>query len=382
MKQSEHTRAVALAAVAAAAVLAFTGCSDAMSSTASSSAPKPVIVTTVQRSDALEQRSFTATVRARVETDLGFRTAGKVVQRLVDVGDAVKAGQPIARLDAADYTLAVDAAADQWRAATVDAQQAASDEARMRRLLADGSVGAADHERQQSRADAAAARLDQAQRQLALARNRSGYTTLVAPYGGVVTGLRMEVGQVVGEGQPVVSIARDGEREIVADLPEAVASRVRELRASATPWPAVGEPIALSLRELSPTASATTRTFRVRYAIAPSSKAPAQRLALGSTAQLRLVAEGAPGVLLPAGAVVKSNGEAGVWLVDTASGRLAFRPVQVQAFEADAVRVNGLVEGSRVVTVGAQKLDAAMKVAPVERRSDDPAPALTAGSTS
>ncbi|TMG96717.1 MAG: HlyD family efflux transporter periplasmic adaptor subunit [Betaproteobacteria bacterium] len=86
-------------------------------------------------------------------------------------------------------------------------------------MLADGSVGSADHERQKARADAAAARLEQARRQLDLARNREGYTTLVAPYAGVVTALRFERGQVVAEGQPVLSLARDGEREIVADLP-------------------------------------------------------------------------------------------------------------------------------------------------------------------
>ena len=145
-----------------------------------------------------------------------------MVDRLVEVGDVVKAGQALARLDPADYQLAVSAAADQVQAASVDAQQAASDEARLRRLLADGSVGSADHERQKARADAAAARLEQARRQLDLARNRESYATLVAPYAGVVTALRFERGQVVAEGQPVLSLARDGEREIVADLPGGV----------------------------------------------------------------------------------------------------------------------------------------------------------------
>jgi len=156
-----------------------------------------------------------------------------VVDRLIEIGDTVKAGQVLARLDPADYQLAVSAATDQVQAASVDAQQAASDEARLRRLLADGSVGAADHERQKARADAAAARLDQARRQLDLARNREGYATLVAPYAGVVTALRFERGQVVAEGQPVLSLARDGEREIVADLPEEWVGRARTLAAVA-----------------------------------------------------------------------------------------------------------------------------------------------------
>ena len=249
---------------------------------------KPVFVTTVTEAASSQTRSFTSVVRARVETDLGFRTGGKVVDRLVEVGDVVKAGQALARLDPADYQLAVSAAADQVQAASVDAQQAASDEARLRRLLADGSVGAADHERQKARADAAAARLEQARRQLDLARNREGYTTLVAPYAGVITALRFERGQVVAEGQPVLSLARDGEREIVADLPEEWVGRVRTLAATATPWHDTKSSLRLVLRELSPLASAQGRTFRVRYAAAPESRAQVAALPLGSTMQLNL----------------------------------------------------------------------------------------------
>ncbi|MEP7056717.1 MAG: efflux RND transporter periplasmic adaptor subunit, partial [Caldimonas sp.] len=249
---------------------------------------KPVFVTTVGETSSVQTRAFNGVVRARVETDMGFRTGGKVLDRLVELGDVVKAGQPLARLDPTDYRLAVSAAADQVQAASVDAQQAASDEARFRRLLADGSVGAADHERQKARADAAAARLDQARRQLELTRNREGYATLVAPYAGLVTALRFERGQVVTEGQPVLSLAREGEREIVADLPEEWVGRVRTLAAVATPWNDAKSPLRLVLRELSPLASAQGRTFRVRYAAAPEARAQVAALPLGSTMQLNL----------------------------------------------------------------------------------------------
>ena len=269
--------AVSHLAMAAAGVL-LAACSDPPTPAA---VVKPVFVTTVTEAVSSQTRSFTSVVRARVETDLGFRTGGKVVDRLVEVGDVVKAGQALARLDPADYQLAVSAAADQVQAASVDAQQAASDEARLRRLLADGSVGAADHERQKARADAAAARLEQARRQLDLARNREGYATLVAPYAGVITALRFERGQVVAEGQPVLSLARDGEREIVADLPEEWVGRVRTLAATATPWHDTKSSLRLVLRELSPLASAQGRTFRVRYAAAPESRAAGRRPAPG-----------------------------------------------------------------------------------------------------
>jgi RND family efflux transporter MFP subunit len=330
---------------------------------------KPVFVTTVSPSSSAQTRTFTSVVRARVETDLGFRTGGKVVERLVEVGDTVKAGQALARLDPADYQLAARAAADQVAAASVDAQQAASDEARFRRLLADGSVGAADHERQKARADAAAARLDQARRQLELARNREGYATLVAPYAGVVTGLRFERGQVVAEGQPVLSLARDGEREIVADLPEEWVGRARTLTATATPWLDAKSPFSLALREVSPLASAQGRTFRVRYAAAPQSRAQVAALPLGSTVQLHLsaAAAGPVAAVLPVTALVKASKSAGVWSLDAKGSGLVWTPVQVVAIDDASVHVTGLAAGSRVVTVGAQKLDSSMTVRAVER---------------
>lgn len=344
---------------------------------------QPVFVTTVAAAEAAQTRTFTAVVRARVETDLGFRTGGKVVERLVDVGDAVKAGQVLARLDPADHRLALGAAADQVQAASAEAQQAASDEARLRRLLADGSVGAADHERQKARAEAAAARLDQARRQLELARNREGYTALVAPYAGVVTSLRFERGQVVSEGQPVLSLAREGEREVVADLPEDMAGRVRTLAATATPWHDAKAPLRLVLRELSPLASAQGRTFRVRYAAAADSRTEAAALPLGSTMRLTLAAPraGATAVVVPVTALVKASGSAGVWALDAKGSGLVFTPVQVVGMDEAAVRVTGLAAGSRVVSVGAQKLDAKLTVRAIER-TPDAGPALVAKSGS
>lgn len=357
--------AISVLAVAAACVQ-LAGCSGPPAPVA---AARPVFVTTVTPAASAQTRSFTSVVRARVETDLGFRTAGKVVDRLVEVGDTVKVGQVLARLDPGDYQLAVSAAADQVQAASVDAQQAASDEARLRRLLADGSVGAADHERQKARADAAAARLEQARRQLDLARNREGYATLVAPYAGVITALRFERGQVVAEGQSVLSLARDGEREIVAELPEEWVGRVRTLTATATPWHDTKSPLNLVLRELSPLASAQGRTFRVRYAATPESRAQVGALPLGSTMQLNLSGQptGPATTAVPVPALVKAGASAGVWVLNADGSGLVFTPVQVEAIDDAWVHVTGLAGGSRVVSVGAQKLDAGITVRAIER---------------
>jgi RND family efflux transporter MFP subunit len=360
--------ASSLASIAAASLL-LAGCSEPP---APAAVVKPVFVTTVANTASAQTREFTSVVRARVESDLGFRTGGKVVERLVEVGDSVKEGQVLARLDPADYQLAAKAAADQVQAASVDAQQAASDEARFRRLLTDGSVGAADHERQKARADAAAARLDQAHRQLELARNREAYATLVAPYAGLVTALRFERGQVLAEGQSVVSLARAGESEIVAELPEDWVGRARGLSATAAPWNDPNSRLHLVLRELSPQASTQGRTYRARYAAAAQSRAQVAALPLGSTMQLKLSgAQASPAAaVLPVSALVKGSGPAGVWALDAKGSGLVFTPVQVVSIDDATVQVTGLAVGSRVVSVGAQKLDAGTAVRAIERTSD------------
>lgn len=350
----------------AAASLLMTGCSEPPAPPA---VAKPVFVTTVAPTASTQTRSFTSVVRARVESDVAFRTGGKVVERHVETGDRVKAGQVLARLDLADYQLAVKAASDQVQAATVDAQQAASDEARFRRLLADGSVGAADHERQKARSDAAAARLDQARRQLELARNREGYGALVAPYAGVVTAVRFERGQVVPEGLPVVSLAREGDNEVVVDLPEDWVGRARKLTAIAAPWADTKSTLRLVLRELSPQASAQGRTYRARYAATAESRAHMAALPLGSTMQLTLSSPqaGPATVSLPVSALIKGSGPAGVWALNDKGSGLVFTPVQVVSVDDASVQVTGLATGSRVVTVGAQKLDGGTAVRAIER---------------
>lgn len=359
------TSAVSLAGIAVVSML-LSGCSP---SAAPPAAAKPVFVTTVNPAASAQTRTFSAIVRARVESDIAFRIGGKVSERLVDVGDVVEAGQVLARLDPADYQLAVKAAADQVQAATVDAQQAASDEARFRRLLADGSVGAADHERQKARADAGAARLDQARRQLELSRNREGYAALAAPYAGVVTALRFERGQVVLEGQPLIALAREGDKEVVVDLPEDWVGRARGLAATAAPWHDPKSQLRLALRELSPQATGAGRTFRARYAAVSESRAQVAALPLGSTVQLTLAAAptGAATVSLPVSALVKGSGPAGVWALNAKGTGLVFTSVEVVTVDDATVRVTGLAAGSRIVSVGAQKLDAGLTVRAIER---------------
>ena len=324
------------------------------------------------------QRKLFGIVQPRVESELAFRIGGKVAKRLVDVGAIVRKGQVLAKLDQEDVALALDAALQQQRQAEVDAVQAANDAARFQKLVQDGSVGVADAERQQARADAAAARLEQAIKQAALARNQAGYAVLLAPFDGAVTQIRIEEGQVVNAGQPVLGLARPNELEVQVDVPESMATELKDWTAIAH----IGEPdakdIPLRLREISPIASRETRTYRARFALA--TKTAPTNLLMGKTAYVLLQRAGQmPSAELPIGALLMTASSNGVsesllsrdtpmvWVVEPDSGLLQARPVQWLSQTTNHVRVSGLADGELVVTVGAQTLDAGLTVRPIQR---------------
>lgn len=342
-------------------VMLITGCKDEAVKTPDSTA---VYVTTIAKNDGVEERWLSGAIRARVETDLAFRAGGKILKRLVNIGEHVTKGQPLAMLDNGDYQLAISAAEEQFRAASVNAKQSLSDAQRFQRLSMDGSMGSADYERQKSRADAATASMEQARSALELAKNKNSYTTLRAPYDGVITAITMEVGQVIAEGQPLLSLAKEGEREVVVDLPEEIMTHVSEFKAEVQPWDNKEGSVPLRLRELSPIAALPSRTYRARYV---AEQGGLSRFPLGSTLQLRLSRPSEAGVTLPLGAIVKTADEAGVWVVKPNGKGVVFVKVKILSYGATTVRVSGLSEKMRIVTVGAQKIDGSMNVTPIER---------------
>ena len=163
---------------------------------------------------------YAGEVRARVESRLGFRVAGKITQRTVEVGQRVKAGQLLAQLDPHDYQLAADAGRAQVAAAATQRDLAAADLKRYKELKEQNFISGAELERREATLKAAQATLDQAQAQLAGQGNQTGYTRLVADVSGVVTAVEAEAGQVVAAGTPVVRIAQDGPRDVVFAVPE------------------------------------------------------------------------------------------------------------------------------------------------------------------
>jgi RND family efflux transporter MFP subunit len=325
---------------------------------------RPVRSVELRYDRASQANRYVGTVQARHEVDQAFRVGGKIAERRVDVGQKVRAGDVLAVLDDTDYRLAEQATREQLTAAIAQARQAESDRQRLAALKIDGSVSAADEERAHSLAQTSQATAEAQARQLELARNRLRYTALRASRSGVVTARKFEVGQVVAEGQPVVSIADDGEPEIVIDVPEDQLAGFKT--ASFKAWLAA-EPEAtfdVVLRELSPQAATQTRTYRAR--LRPTNPLP---LPLGATATLvaEYPAGETPVASVPAAAITQSNGQPAVWVVRPAgsepAGEVDLMRVAVHGYRNDEVLVSGPPPGALIVTAGVQKMAPGLRVA-------------------
>ena len=331
------------------AVLA--ACGNADSSTDPRTQPPLVRIENVE-SNVQSGRSFTGTIAARVQSDLGFRVPGKVLERLVDAGQSVRRGQALMRIDSVDLKLAMRAQAESVAAARAFARQTAEDEVRYRDLVAGGAVSASAYDKVKATAESAAAQLNAAEAQAEVARNESTYAVLLADADGVVVETLAEPGQVVAAGQVVVRVAHAGSREAVIELPETLRPAIGSTgRATLYGSSLSGT---ATLRQLSDAANPQTRTFEARYVL-DSSLAGAP---LGSTISVHIADAGSvQSVQVPIGAIFDSGKGAGVWLVQGDSPRVTWRPVQIASLSDGAASVRGnLKAGDRVVALGAHLL--------------------------
>src|SRR5947207_7028548 len=221
---------------------------------ASARLDRPVQVQRVKFESGNVSHEFVGLVRARYETDLAFRVAGKIMSRLVNTGDVAHAGDVIARLDGQDYALQVQSAEAELAAATSNLAQAAAEAERYATLKSRGFAAVADFDRKKAAKDEAEGRLERARRALELARNQLSYAELKADADGVITATPAEAGQVVAIGQPVARLARHGEKEAVVALPESWLGEARKAQASGRLWPGPDRRFAARLRERPPRA--------------------------------------------------------------------------------------------------------------------------------
>lgn len=347
-------------ALLSAPALALAGCQPAETAKADAAArPRAVRVQAVSFEAQPVTRTFSGVVRARVETKLGFRVDGKVVQRLANVGDVVKAGQVVALLDDNDRKLQVASAQAELDAARSSLAQAEADLNRVSRLESKGWASNAASDRQTAATDEARGRVARAERALELAVNQLSYVALKADVDGVVTSASAEVGQVVKTGDPVFGLAVLGEKEVQVALPEAMLGRVRASSASVELWSEPGRQRRARLRELSPLADAATRTFAARFTIEDADDS----VALGMTAVLTLSEPAAdPVAHLPLSALFDDGSGPSVWVVGE-DGSLTLKRVDVARYGAGDVAIRGgVAAGDKVVTLGVHKLDKSQQV--------------------
>lgn len=308
----------------------------------------PVVQTlVVAPAGASGARSYSGEVRARHETTLGFRVGGKIVERLVDVGAIVKAGQPLARLDPTDLALQARQADAQHALAEADAR-------RYRDLRARNFVSQAALEARETALTAATA-------QAALAKNQAGYALLRADRAGAVAQVLAEPGQVVAAGQGVVRIAQAGETEVAIALPESQLAGLKPGAAAAVTLWAASQPLRGRLRELTPVADPATRTYAARISLLERTA----DLALGMSATVTFVQEGGEVLVLPLAAIFQQGQQAAVWVVG-ADDTVTLRPVAIAAYtDAGATVAAGLAAGERIVAAGVHRLAAGQKVRPI-----------------
>jgi len=323
----------------------------------------PLVRAAIIQKAAAASRSFTGTVAARVQSDLGFRVSGKVLERLVDAGQTVKRGQLLMRIDPVDLKLAAHAQEAAVAAARARARQTAEDEARYRELRGTGAISASAYDQAKAAADAAKAQLDAAEAQADVARNASRYAELVADGDGVVMETLVEPGQVVNAGQTVVRLAHAGRREAVVQLPETLRPALGSV-GQAMLFGQDDVVVPAKLRQLSDAADRLTRTFEARYVLE-------QRLAdapLGATVSILIPAiispDGGSAVALqvPISALFDPGNGPGVWRieglgVEGQAPRVSWHAVEVAGLRGESALIaGGLAAGDRVVVLGAHLL--------------------------
>ena len=369
--QPDNMRQVWKAGLVAGLCLSLAGL---VSCSRSPDAPEPVrSVRTIKlaASPANSSVDYAGEVRARVESRLSFRVAGKMVSRPVSIGDSVKRGQVLASLDPQDLRLGQEASRSSMQAARVNHEQAAGDYKRFNDLRDQGFISAAELERRENTLKASKAQLDQAVALAGVQSNQARYSTLVAEAGGVITAVEAEPGAVLTAGAPVLRLAQDGPRDAVFSVPEDQAAALRALigkpaslrvrwgLAAASAAAGSGAGASAAVREVAGAADPVTRTFLVK---ADLGDAPVQ---LGQSATVSLSLQGASGVLkLPLAAVFEAQGKSQVWVLDPGTMTVDMKGVQVGGAEGNqVVVVGGLAPGSEIVTAGVHVLTPGQRVA-------------------
>lgn len=321
---------------------------------------RPVRTLVIEKQLGGETVSLTGTVYAQEEVNLAFRTGGRMIERRVNVGDRVRTGQRIATLEAVTQQNAVQAARAQLSGAMGKLTEARINFERQERMLAQGVASRATFDRAVQTRQTAQAQVDAAQAQLDTAREQLTYTELVADAPGVVTARGAEPGEVVSAGRMIVTVARQGGRDAVFNVPARVIEKSPidpEVSVALTTNPSVKT--TGRVREVSPQADPVTRTFEVRVGL----QDPPEAMRLGSTVTGTIHLGSAEGIVIPASALTAAEGRPAVWVVAPESQTVSLQSIDVLRFGVSEVVVaGGLQPDDIIVTAGVQALRPGQKV--------------------
>lgn len=318
---------------------------------------RPVKVFRIEENAVASARSFAGEVRARVETPLSFRVAGKLLERKIDVGDRVRKGQLLAILDGNDYRLAVQAIQAQLASAQADSNFLRDDLVRYRELLTQQVISPPEFERHETAYTTARERTAALEAQLGQALNQLNYTELHADRDGVVTALAVEAGQVLAAGQAVVTLAQLDEKEIHFDVPEHHLQEIqRQQTVNVSLWSNDNRLLKAKIREIAAAADSVSRTYRVKASLLEGLDA-AQ---LGMTATVHIAANKASGIAIPLSAVYTPQNQPdhpSVWLIDEQAATVKSVPVRLgETLSDERIAVEGVAPGQLLVSAGVQRL--------------------------
>jgi membrane fusion protein, multidrug efflux system len=324
---------------------------------------RPVRVAVVSVAPQGRALTYSGVVRPRIESNLGFRVNGKIVDRSVNVGDRVKVGQVIARLDDTDLKLAENSARAAVNSARTRHDVTRDNLERAKPLLSKQFISQASYDIRRNEFDAAVSALQSAEAQLRQAANATSYATLRVDKAGIVTGVMSEPGQVVSAGQAVVALAEAGEVEVAVSVPEQDAGRLMVgQRASVALWAGPDNSNEGRIREIAGQADAASRTYAVRVAV--SNPPHAMRLGMTATVAVRIDGNGeGAAMVVPLTAITEVEGIPVVFVVDRKKKTVRRTPVKLAGAAGEGVRVaGGLEAGDLIVTAGVQFLRDGMRV--------------------
>ncbi len=318
---------------------------------------RPVKVFRIGEDVPRKTTSFAGEVRPRWETTLSFRVAGKITDRPVEVGDLIRKGELLAKLDASDYQLGTQALKAQLKSAQAERDFARDDLARYRELLNQQVISPPEFDRHKTTYTTAQERVAALQAQLYQTANQLNYTNLLSDRDGVVTALAVEAGQVVSAGQPVVKLARLDGKEIQFDVPE---QRVGEMKlhqpVEVSLWASGDRRFQARLREIAATADPVSRTYRIKATLLEG----LDNARLGMTATIRLPANTSATITVPLSAIFTPQHEPKqprVWVVDETAVKVKSVPVQIgTTLDEERIGVTGLTVGQLIVSAGVQRL--------------------------